>query len=91
MTKAELIAHMAAEVGLTKAKSQEVLDIFIGAIFTALKKEGRFALQGLGAFNVVKRKKREGRNPRTGEAITIKAGKAVKFKASKSLKDKINR
>jgi len=54
-----------------------------------LKKEGRFALAGLGTFEVVKRAKRKGRNPRTGEPVTIKAHKAVRFRPSKTLKDAV--
>lgn len=90
MTKAELIAHVSAETGLTKVSAQQVIDTLLIVASKTLKKEGRFALHGLGIFEVVKRNKRKGRNPRTGETVTIKARKAVKFKASKSLKDIIN-
>lgn len=90
MTKAELIAQVAADTGLTKVDSQKVLDSILTSVIKTLKKEGRFALYGLGVFEVVKRGKRKGRNPRTGEPVTIKAHKAVKFKAAKPLKDTIN-
>jgi len=90
MTKAELIAQVAADTGLTKAASQQVLDTLVTAVTKTLKKEGRFAISGLGVFEVTRRAKRKGRNPRTGEQVTIKAHKAVKFKAAKALKDTVN-
>ncbi|MGL4208143.1 MAG: HU family DNA-binding protein [Candidatus Adiutrix sp.] len=91
MTKAELIARLAEETGLTKAASKTVLDTLILQITKTLKKEGRLALFGLGIFEVVKRKKRIARNPRTKEPAIVKAHKAVKFRVSKSLKDLINK
>jgi len=90
MTKSELIAQVAEETGLTKATSKEVLDSVLGQVTKALKKEGRIALFGLGIFEVVKRKKRMARNPRTNEPAVVKAHKAVKFKAAKALKDNLN-
>ncbi len=90
MTKAELIAQVAEGTGLTKAAAKEAIEAILGKIVTTLKKEGRFAYFGLGVFEVVKRKKRKGRNPRTNEPVTIKAHKAVKFKAAKALKDAVN-
>lgn len=90
MTKAELIAQVAEETGLTKAASKEVLDSIVGQLVKILKKEGRFAMFGLGIFEVVKRKKRMARNPRTKEPAVVKAHKAVKFKAAKSLKETVN-
>jgi len=91
MTKAELIAQVAEETGLTKAASKEAIEVILKKMTTTLKKEGRVAYFGLGIFEVVKRKKRKGRNPRTNEPVTIKAHKAVKFKAAKALKEAINK
>ena len=90
MTKAELIAQVAADTGLTKAASQQALDTLVTIVTKTLKKGGRFAISGLGVFEVTKRAKRKGRNPRTGEPVTIKAHKAVKFKSAKALKDTVN-
>jgi DNA-binding protein HU-beta len=87
VTKAELIAQVAAEAELTKVDTRRVLDSVMTCLTKALKKESRFALQGLGIFEVVKKAKRKGRNPRTGEPVIIKARKAVKFKAAKALKE----
>jgi len=89
MTKAEFIAQLAQETGLTKAGAGQVMDTALEIITRTLKKEGRFPFSGLGIFEVVKRPKRKARNPRTGEAIVVKAHKAVKFKPAKVLKDTI--
>ncbi|MDR0881420.1 MAG: HU family DNA-binding protein [Candidatus Adiutrix sp.] len=90
MTKTELIAKVAKETSLSKAVSKGVFDTILNEIVATIKKEGRCAYFGLGVFQVVDRPKRPGRNPRTGEPVTIKAHKAVKFKASKALKDAVN-
>jgi DNA-binding protein HU-beta len=89
MTKAELISRIAADTKLTKADSERALNAFLGNVTKTLKKEGKLTLTGFGTFEVAKRKKRKGRNPRTGDPINIKARKVVKFKPGKALKDKI--
>jgi DNA-binding protein HU-beta len=89
MTKAELIAAVAVETNLTKVVTASVVDTLLSAITKTLKKEGRFAFTGLGVFEVVKRAKRQARNPRTNEPVVVKAHKAVKFRAAKSLKDSV--
>jgi DNA-binding protein HU-beta len=90
MTKAELITEIAEESGLSKVQSQKALESVISSIVKALKKDGRILVYGFGVFDVVKRPKRKGRNPRSGETLIIKARKAVKFKPAKVLKDSIN-
>ncbi|MDR1084357.1 MAG: HU family DNA-binding protein [Deltaproteobacteria bacterium] len=90
MTKAELISQIALDTGLTKADTQKAVSSLISAVIKTLKKDGRLPLYGLGVFEVVKRPKRKGRNPRTGEPLTVKAHKAVKFKAAKQVKDAVN-
>jgi DNA-binding protein HU-beta len=90
MTKAELISQVAKESELTKAQAQKALECIISSVVKALKKDSRFPIFGLGVFQVVKRPKRKGRNPRSGEPLTIKAHKAVKFKPAKVLKDAVN-
>ncbi|MDR1576792.1 MAG: HU family DNA-binding protein [Deltaproteobacteria bacterium] len=91
MTKAELISQVALETGLTKVDAKKAVTSLIDSVVTGLKKDGRFPLFGLGVFDVVKRPKRKGRNPRTGEPITIKARKAVRFKPAKQLKVSVNK
>ena len=62
----------------------------MGAIVKELKKTGKFTLPSFGTFTVKKTKARKGLNPRTGEAMTIKASSQPKFKAGKGLKDAVN-
>jgi len=90
MTKNELIDNLAKEAGLTKTVAKQVLETILAQTTKTLKKEGRFALAGLGTFDVVKRAKRTARNPRTGEPIIVKAHKAVRFKPAKALKDEVS-
>jgi DNA-binding protein HU-beta len=90
MTKAELITQIATESELTKAQAQKALKSVIDTVFKALKKDTRLPIFGLGVFEVVKRPKRKGRNPRTGETLVIKAHKVVRFRPAKILKDAVN-
>jgi len=90
MKKAELIEKMATDAEIPKSAAGAVLDSFMGTVKNALKKkDGKFTLVGFGTFSKTRRKARKGRNPRTGEAIKIKASNTVKFKAGKKLKDAI--
>ncbi len=89
MTKADLVAAIAKETDLTKADAERTLNSFLELVTKTLKKEGKLTLTGFGTFQVVKKKRRKGRNPQTGATITIKAHKVVKFKPGKGLRDKI--
>lgn len=89
MTKAELIDKIASSTGFSKADASKALDSTLNAIKAALKKGQKVTLVGFGTFSVVKRKTRKGRNPRTGETITIPAAKIPKFTSGKSLKDAV--
>jgi DNA-binding protein HU-beta len=89
MTKADLVARIADESGINKATAERALNSFVNAVTDALAKGEKITLVGFGTFSLVERAQREGRNPRTGEAITIQASKVVKFKAGSKLKDSI--
>jgi DNA-binding protein HU-beta len=91
MNKNELIAEIAKQTDLTKAKSAEVVDTFVTVITKALAKGTEVRLVGFGTFTTVKRKATEGRNPRTGAVIKIAASKQPKFKPGKALKDTVNK
>lgn len=80
MNKAELIDAMATGTGLSKADARKALDSFMETTTTALKNGERVALTGFGSWNVTTRAARKGRNPQTGQEITIPAKKVVKFK-----------
>ena len=90
MNKTELIAHVAFNADISKAAAARALDATTEAITTTLKKGGTVSLVGFGSFSVTKRAARTGRNPRTGEAIKIKAAKVPKFTPGKPLKDALN-
>lgn len=90
MNKTELVAAMADQAGLSKKDAEKALKAFTDVVSEELKKDGKVQLVGFGTFEVSERAAREGRNPATGEAMTIKASKAPKFKAGKALKDLIN-
>ena len=90
MNKNELIGSVAEKTGLTKKQSGEAINAVFESIEGSLKKGDEVRLVGFGTFSVVHRKASEGRNPRSGEKIKIKASKQPKFKAGKGLKDAVN-
>jgi DNA-binding protein HU-beta len=87
MTKAELIAQVAAEAQVRKVDAEKAINSLVRIVSETLKDKGRLALAGFGTFQVSERKAREGRNPQTGSPIKIPATKVVKFKPGKQLKD----
>jgi len=89
MTKAELIDKISSGTGLSKIDASKALDATLNAVKSALKKGQKVTLVGFGTFSVTKRKSRKGRNPRTGDVITIPASKIPKFTSGKSLKDAV--
>ncbi len=90
MNKGELIEKIAKTSGLSKKDSGLAVDSFIKAVEDALKKGDKIQIIGFGTFETVKTAKREGRNPSTGEKISIPAGKKPKFTPGKTLKDLVN-
>jgi DNA-binding protein HU-beta len=90
MTKNELISAVADSAKLTKTSAATAVDATFDIITGALKRGDEVKLIGFGSFTVVKRAAREGRNPRTGEPVQIKASKAPKFSAGKGLKEAVN-
>ncbi|MBR5768759.1 MAG: HU family DNA-binding protein [Clostridia bacterium] len=89
MTKTELIAIIAKEADLPKAKAEKALAATLDGIKKALKKGDKVQFVGFGTFEVRKRPARKGLNPRTKEAIKIPACKAPAFKAGKALKEAV--
>jgi DNA-binding protein HU-beta len=89
MNKAELIAQIAEDAGVTKTQANAALDSFILTVTKTLKKGDKVTLVGFGTFSVSKRAARNGRNPQTGEVIKIKARKVARFKAGKELSGKM--
>ena len=83
----ELVSALADKTGITKAKAKEVLDAHAELLISELKDTGSVQLAGIGKLKLGQRAERQGRNPSTGEAITIKASKTVKFSGGKRFKD----
>ena len=90
MNKQELIATVADTSGLSKGDASKAVEAVFDAISASLKKGDEVRLVGFGTFAISKRKASTGRNPRTGEPMSIKASSQPKFKAGKGLKDSVN-
>jgi DNA-binding protein HU-beta len=90
VNKTELVEAIADSADLSKAAAARALDATVETIKKTLKKGDTVSLVGFGTFKVGERAARTGRNPRTGEAIKIKAAKVPKFSAGKGLKDAVN-
>ena len=90
MNKTELIAAVAEKAEISKKDAEKAVKAFTDAVAEELAKGGKVQLVGFGNFEVSERPAREGRNPRTGETMTIAASKTPKFKAGKALKDAVS-
>ncbi len=89
MSKTAFIDRVAKKGSLSKAEAKGVVELVFGEIEAGLKaskKEGSYMIGTLGTFSIIKRKARMGRNPRTGDAIKIKASKSLKFKPASNLR-----
>jgi DNA-binding protein HU-beta len=87
VNKSGLIDAIAKHADISKAAAGRALDAAVASIRTSLRKGEVVTLVGFGSFYVGKRTARQGRNPRTGAAIRIRAAKVPKFRAGKALKD----
>ena len=90
MNRTELVAAMAEKTQLSKKDADLALKAFIDVVSEVMQKGEKVQLVGFGTFEVSERAAREGRNPQTGETMTIAASKTPKFKAGKALKDLVN-
>ena len=90
MNKTELVAAVADQAGLSRKDAEAAVKAFTDVISSELKKGEKIQLVGFGTFEVSERAAREGRNPKTGESMSIAACKTPKFKAGKALKDLVN-
>ena len=90
MNRTELITAMAEATDLSKKDAEASLKAFIDIVTEEMKKGEKVQLVGFGTFEVSERAAREGRNPQTGETLTIAASRSPKFKAGKALKDAVN-
>ncbi len=92
MIRSELVKDIADQVpGLSLADVESVTEILLDSITAQLATGGRVELRGFGTFTVRSRDAREGRNPRTGETVSVAAKHVPHFKAGKELRDRLNR
>lgn len=89
MNKTELIAAVAEKTDLSKKDADAAVSAVLGAITDVLKAGDKIQLVGFGTFEVRNRAAKQGRNPRTGETMTVPASKVPAFKAGKALKDAV--
>lgn len=91
MNKVDLIGSVADRAGLTKRDAEQAVNAFCEVVEEALHRGEKVSLVGFGTFEVRERQARQGRNPQTGQTISIPAGRVPAFKAGKALKDSLER
>jgi DNA-binding protein HU-beta len=92
MTKSELISAVADAAGVSKADAERTVQAFFDVVVKETASSGdKVAWPGFGSFSVTKRAARQGRNPRTGDVVEIKASKAMKFTSAAGLKTQLNK
>lgn len=94
MNKQELVDVVAKRLGITKSRASEITELFFsesGVIAAELRRGGKVAISGFGNFETRTRAAREGRDPRTGKSIALKASTAPAFRPAKALKELVNR
>jgi DNA-binding protein HU-beta len=94
VTKQDLVDALAKRLGVTKARAAEITELFFsdgGLLASELRRGGRVVVSGFGTFETRRRAAREGRNPRTGKPLSIKAATVPVFRAAKGLRELVNR
>jgi DNA-binding protein HU-beta len=91
MTKADVAIRVAAKTGLSRKHATEAVEIFLRCVKDALQSGEKVSLVGFGTFNVKTKNARAGRNPRTGERISIPRKQVATFKPGKAFRELVNR
>jgi integration host factor subunit beta len=91
MTKADLVEKVAKDAEMTKKDAEQLVEIVFESIIGSLNEGEKIELRGFGSFRVRERNARKGRNPKTGEAVSIPAKRVAYFKPGKELKELINK
>lgn len=89
ITKADIVDHLHDELGLSKSECKQIVEDFFKEIRDSLVNNEAVKLSGFGNFELIDKKARPGRNPKTGENVTIKARRVVSFRAGKKLRKRI--
>lgn len=90
MTKSELIEAVARRSKLPKKRAEQVVNCIIQSLTDSLLREERIEIRGFGSFSIKHYKPYKGRNPKTGEAVRVRAKKSIHFKVGKELKERVN-
>jgi len=90
MTKAELVEEVANQSELTKKDAEVIVQTVLDSITESLQRGEKIELRGFGSFRIRKRSSRQGRNPKTGSAVSVPAKKVPYFKPGKEIKDLVN-
>lgn len=90
MTKADLVETVAKEAEMTKKDAEKLVEIIFDTIIETLNNGEKIELRGFGSFRLRERNARQGRNPKTGEAVDIPAKRVAYFKPGKDLKEIVN-
>ena len=90
MTKREFVNRIAVATGYPKTRVDQVVDLFLDELVEVLDRDGRVELRNFGVFKTVELAARVGRNPRTGEAVSIPRSRHVRFRAGKLMRHKLN-
>lgn len=90
MVKSELIENLSERADITLAKAEEVVDLFFNAITDTLGKGDRVEIRGFGAFTVREYKTYTGRNPKTGDQITVPPKRLPFWKTGQELKQRVD-
>tara|TARA_B100000809_G_scaffold56626_1_gene52605 strand:- start:536 stop:832 length:297 start_codon:yes stop_codon:yes gene_type:complete len=89
ITKSDIVDHLHSTLGLNKSESKEIVESFFNEIAESLLKDEEVKLSGFGNFELIRKKARPGRNPKTGEVVTVSARKVVTFRAGQKLRNKV--
>ena len=90
MTKAELVKEVAQAADLTKKHSEVIVNVVFQSIINALQQDEKVELRGFGSFRIRQRRPRQGRNPKTGEAVALSGKHVPHFKPGKDLRERVN-
>ena len=90
MTKSRLIRFLSEQHSMPQADAQTVVETVFESIASALEQGDRAELRGFGTFGLKERRAREGRNPKTGEAVSVEAKRVMFFKAGKEMRERVD-
>ena len=90
ITKADIVEYLHNQLGLNKTESKQLIENFFEEIKKSLEKNEEVKLSGFGNFKLINKKSRPGRNPKTGDPVTISARRVVTFKAGNKLRKRIS-